>query len=116
MLKVEVRQFNNLHLMERRPRGRICPLLGKSFRAFLLFGKVKTMGEDLLTRKAAAAELGVCPETIGRRIRTGELPSYLLGSDRRQRYVRREDLARLSEPTLATPSRGPQAATSATPS
>ena len=74
------------------------------------------MGDDLMTRKAAAAELGVCPETIGRRIRTGELPSYLLGSDRRHRYVRREDLARLSEPTLATPSRRPQAATSATSS
>ncbi len=74
------------------------------------------MGENLLTRKAAAAELGVCPETIGRKIRTGELPSYLIGSDRRRRYVRRDDIARLSEPTLATPSRRPQAATPATSS
>ena len=72
------------------------------------------MDGELMTRKAAAAELGVHPETIGRKIRTGELPSYLVGSDRRQRYIKRADLARLSEPTLATPSRGPQAATSAT--
>jgi hypothetical protein len=72
------------------------------------------MGEDLLTRKAAAMELGVCPETIGRKIRTGELPSYLIGSDRRRRYVRRDDIARLTVPTLAAPTGRAQAATSAT--
>jgi excisionase family DNA binding protein len=74
------------------------------------------MGEDLLTRKAAAAELGVCLETIGRKIRTGELPAYTIGSDRRRRYVRRDDVARLTVPTLTTPTRRPQAATSATTS
>jgi len=88
--------------------------LGKSFRAFLLFGKAGTMDDELMTRKAAAAELGVCLETIGRKIRTGELPAYTIGSDRRRRYVRRDDIDRLTVPTLATPSRRPQTATSAT--
>ncbi len=71
------------------------------------------MGEDLLTRKAAAAELGVCLETIGRKIRNGSLPSYLIGSDRRRRYVRRDDIARLNVPTLAAPTGRAQAATTA---
>jgi len=72
------------------------------------------MDDELMTRKAAALALGVHPETIGRRIRSGELPAFTIGSDRRRRYVRRDDIARLTVPTLATPSRGPQAATSAT--
>ncbi len=74
------------------------------------------MGDELMTRTAAAAELGVHPETIGRKIRTGELPSYLVGSDRRRRYVRRDDIARLTVPTLAAPTGRAQAATSATAS
>jgi excisionase family DNA binding protein len=71
------------------------------------------MGDDLMTRAAAAAELGVCLETIGRKIRTGELPSYQIGSDRRRRYVLRGDVARLTVPTLAAPTGRSLAATSA---
>ncbi len=74
------------------------------------------MDGELMTRKAAATVLGIHPESLGRKIRTGEVPAYTIGSDRRRRYVRRDDIARLSEPMLATPSRGPQAASPRTSS
>ena len=63
------------------------------------------MTADLVPMAEAAKRVGVSTATIRRRVAAGELPVYASGFNRRERYVRLEDLNRYGEPRLIAPRR-----------
>ena len=64
--------------------------------------------DEFVTVTEAARLAGVSRATISRRLAAGEVPVYV-GSDRRQRLLRRADVARLSRVERQTTSeRGAQ--------
>lgn len=62
--------------------------------------------DELLTVRAAAAEIGLPPWTINRRVRARGIPTFRNPQDERQRAIRRADLGLLTAPRLDGRGRG----------
>ena len=72
--------------------------------------------DEYLTIRRAAAELGIHPESLKRKAYRGELGLYRDGRDARRRYVRRADVAALTEIRPVTRKHEATAATRSTAS
>jgi hypothetical protein len=54
--------------------------------------------DDLISQREASRRYGMTPYTIGRRVRRGELQTYLNPMDDRVKLVRASDVEALMEP------------------
>ena len=81
--------------------------------ALFLFGgpEVATMNDgDLIPIGAAAKRLGTSTTTLRRRLRDGEIPTYVRDLDRRRRLARLADVEALGSPRRFDPKEEPMPA------